>query len=70
MDDSVGPFPHRRELVETCPGEDSPQDKVPCFESAWADVVAVVAAEILLVPCCSQGRVAAEPFKQQQVVVA
>ena len=56
--------------METFPGEDSPQDKVPCFESAWADVAAVVAAEILLVPCRSQGRVAAEPLKQQQVVVA
>ena len=67
---SVGPFPHWRELVETFPGEDSPQDKVPCFESARADVAAVVAAEILLVPCRSQGHIAAEPFEQQQVVVA
>ena len=67
---SVGPFPHWRELVETCPGEDSPQDKVSCFESARADVAAVVATEVLLVPCCSKGRIAAEPFKQQKVVVA
>ena len=30
----------------------------------------MVATEILLVPCRSQGRIAAEHFKQQQVVVA
>ena len=67
MHDPVGSFPHWRELVEACPGEDYPQDKVSCFESARADVVA---AEVLLVPCRSQGRIAAEPLEQQQVVVA
>ena len=56
--------------VETFPGEDSPQDKVPCLEGARADMAAVVAMEILLVPCRSQGCIAAEPFEQQQVVVA
>ena len=29
VDDPVGSLPHQRELVETCPGEDSPEDKVP-----------------------------------------
>ena len=56
--------------MEACPGEDSPQAEVSCFEGARADVAAVVATEILLLPCRSQGRIAAEPLKQQQVVVA
>ena len=63
--DSVGSFPHWRELVEACPGEDSPQDKVSCFESARADVAAVVVTQVLLVPSRSQGRIAAEPLEQQ-----
>ena len=45
----IGAFPHRRELVETFPGEDSPEDKVACLESAWAYVAVVVASQILLV---------------------
>ena len=32
------------ELVETFPGEDSPEDKVACLESAWAYMAAVVAS--------------------------
>ena len=39
----VWAFRHRRELVESFPGEDSPEDKVPCLESARANVAAVVA---------------------------
>ena len=39
----VRAFPHRRELVEAFPGEDSPEDKVSCLETAWANVAAVVA---------------------------
>ena len=36
-------FPHRRELMEAFPREDSPEDKVSCLESAWVNVAAVVA---------------------------
>src|SRR6185369_14473213 len=68
--DLVGPFPHRRELVEAFPGEDSPEDKVACLEGAWPYVAAVVAAEILLVPCCPEGCTAAGSLKHQQLVVA
>ena len=68
--DLEGPFPHRRELVEAFPGEDPPEDKVAYLESAWPYVAAVVAAEILLVPCCPEGCTAAGSLKQQQLVVA
>ena len=39
----VWALPHGRELVEAFPGEDSPEDKIPCLESARANVAAVVA---------------------------
>ena len=49
MRDPVGAFPHGRELVETFPGEDPPEDKVACLESARTYVAAVVASQVLLV---------------------
>ena len=50
----VWAFPHGQELVEAFPREDSPEDKVPCLESARANVAAVVAPQILLVLDTSQ----------------
>ena len=69
MRDPVGAFPHGRELVETFPGEDPPEDKVACLESARTYVAAVVASQVLLVLCRSEGGSAAQPVEEQQVVV-
>ena len=66
--DPVGAFPHWRELVETFPGEDSPEGEVACLESAWTYVAAVVASQVLLVLGCPEGGTAAQPVKEQQVV--
>ena len=65
----VWAFPHGRELVEAFPGEDSPEDKVPCLESVWANVAAVVAPQILLVFGRPERGTAAQPVKEEQIVV-
>ena len=67
--DPVGAFPHGRELVETFPGEDSPEDEVARLQSAWAYVAAVVASQVLLVLCGPEGGTAAQPVEEQQIVV-
>src|SRR6185369_7061661 len=69
MRDPVGAFPHGRELVETFPGEDPPEDKVARLESARTYVAAVLASQVLLVLCRSEGGTAAQPVEEQQVVV-
>ena len=61
----VGAFPHGRELVETFPGEDSPENKVPCLESAWANVAAVVAPQILLVLGRPESSTAVQPVEEE-----
>ena len=60
----VWAFPHRRELVEAFPGEDSPEDKVSCLESARANVPAVVAPQILLLLGRSESGMAAQPVEE------
>ena len=65
----VGAFPHGRELVETFPGEDSPEDKVPCLESAWANVAAVVAPQILLVFGRPESGTVVQPVEEEQIIV-
>ena len=65
----VGAFPHGRELVETFPGKDSPEDKVTCLESARANVAAVVVSQILLVLGRPERSTAAQPVEEEQVIV-
>ena len=65
----VRAFPHRRELVEAFPGEDSPEDKVTYLESAWVNVAAVIAAQILLVLGCPECGTAAQPVEEEQIIV-
>ena len=47
--DPVGTFPHRGQLVEAFPGEDSPEDEIACLQGARAHIAAVVAPQGLLV---------------------
>ena len=55
--------------MEAFPGEDSPENKVPCLESARANVAAVVAPQILLVLGRSESAMAAQPIEEEQIVV-
>ena len=50
--------------MEAFPGEDSPEDKVPCLESAWANVAAVVVPQFLLVLGRSESGMAAQPVEE------
>ena len=65
----VGAFPHGRELVEAFPREDSPENKVPYLESAWANVAAVVAPRILLVLGHPERGTAAQPVEKEQIII-
>ena len=65
----IGAFPHGRELVETFPGEDSPEDKVTRLEGAWANVAAVVASQILLVLGRPESSTVAQPVDEEQIIV-
>ena len=56
--DPVGTFPHRGQLVEAFPGEDSPEDEISCLQGARVHVAAVVASQVLLVFGRAEGRAA------------
>ena len=64
----VGALPHVREFVETL-GEDPPENKFACLESAWAYVAAVVASQILLVLGRPEHSTAAQPVEEEQIIV-
>ena len=68
VSDPEGAFPHRRELVEPCPGEDSAEDKVTNLERARADVAAVVAAESLLVARSMKGSLATRVLEEEKTL--
>ena len=51
-------IPGGGEFIQPDPGQDPLQDVVPGLQRSWPDVALAVAAELLLIPCCSQGRAA------------
>ena len=55
--------------MESFTREDSLEDKVTCLESAWANVAAVVASQILLVLGRPESSTATQPVEEEQVIV-
>ena len=62
------PFPHRRELIQALSREDPSKDEVASFKRTGADVAAVVASQVLLVPGHADGGPATSLLEEEQII--